>query len=109
MPHEDLLAITPYALLSVLTMATAVIFGLSVALRLRRWVMLPGAVAMAMLSVWFGVLAMTSGPAPLLRRGDAADYLRWLALATAMVWLAWLVLYALSLVRVERRQRSRDV
>jgi hypothetical protein len=103
-PHEDLLAMAPYALLSVASMSTAVLFGAAVALRLRRWVMLPGAAAMAMLAVWFGLLAMTSGPAPLLRRGEVADLLRWLALATASVWAGWLVLYARSLVRVERRR-----
>lgn len=106
MPHQDLLAMAPYALLSVAAMLTAALFGLAVALRLRRWVMLPGAVAMAMLAVWFAVLAMTSGPAPLLRRGEVADPLRWLALSTAAVWVGWLVLYARSLVRVERTVRS---
>lgn len=36
-PHEGLLAMAPYALLSVAALMTAMLFVVAVALRLRRW------------------------------------------------------------------------
>lgn len=99
----DVMAIAPYALLSVAAAVTAVLFALAVGLRLRSRHMLVGTAAMAMLSLWFAGIAITAGPAPIVRRGDAADALRGLAMLAALAWLAWLAAYAVGLIRIERR------
>jgi hypothetical protein len=65
--------------------------------------MLVGAAAMGLLALWFGALAVTAGPAPVLNRGMVANPVRWLAVVIAALWFAWLVSYALSLIKIERR------
>lgn len=96
------LSVAPYALLSVAAMTTAIVFGFAVGLRLRSWHMLFGSVAMALLSLWFAGIAITAGPAPVVRRGDVADLLRWLALCASLLWVIWLTAYAFRLVKIER-------
>jgi len=103
MPHEDLIAVAPYAMLSVAAASTAVLFSVVVSLHVRQRHMLLGATAMALLSLWFAALAITSGPAPMVRRGELADGLRWLALATALIWIAWLATYTSAMVSLRRR------
>lgn len=103
MPHEDLIAVAPYAMLSVAAASTAVLFAVAVGLGVRQRHMLIGATAMALLALWFAALAITSGPAPMVRRGDLADGLRWLALTTAVIWLAWLAAYTTAMVSLRGR------
>jgi len=104
MMHDGLIAIAPYALLSVAAAVTAALFGVAVLLRIRQRFMLIGSAAMALLALWFAGIAVTAGPAPIVRRGDVAELLRWLAAVTAAVWLLWLAVYSWSLIHIERRQ-----
>lgn len=97
------LSIAPYALLSVAAATTAVLFAVAVGIGVRGKHMLIGSAAMGLLSLWFAALAITSGPAPMVRRGDLADGLRWLALTTAVIWLAWLAAYTTAMVSLRRR------
>lgn len=99
---SGVLSVAPYALLSVAAMTTAILFGVAVGLRLRSWHMMLGSAAMALLSLWFAGIAITAGPAPVVKRGDVADLLRWLALCASLLWLVWLAAYAFGLVRIER-------
>lgn len=101
--HDGVMAMAPYALLSVAAAATGVLFAVAVVLRLRRPHMLVGVVAFLLLSLWFGGLAITAGPAPVMLRGQAADLLRWLAATTAAIWFVWLASYSWSLIRIEHR------
>ena len=96
------LSIAPYALLSVAAMATAVLFAVAVGICVRGRHTLVGAAAMALLALWFAALAITSGPAPMVRRGDLADGLRWLALITSVLWLLWIVGYTKTMVNLRR-------
>jgi hypothetical protein len=100
--HDGVMAMAPYALLSVASAATSVLFAVAVVLRLRRLHMLIGSAAMALLALWFAGLAVTAGPAPVLVRGQAADLLRWLAAIIAALWFIWLASYSWSLIRIER-------
>lgn len=102
MPHEDLIAVAPYAMLSVAAASTAVLFAVAVGLGVRQRHTLIGATAMALLALWFAALAITSGPAPMVRRGDLADGLRWLALITSVLWLLWIVGYTKTMVNLRR-------
>lgn len=97
------LTILPYIWLTVDGLLTAALFALSVAIRIRRPFMLVGAVAMALLALWFASLAVTAGPAPMIKRGEVADALRVLALLAGIAWTLWLLLYARSLIVIERR------
>jgi hypothetical protein len=97
------LAIAPYALLSVAAASTAILFAMTVVVKVRPRHMLIGAAAMALLAVWFAALAITAGPAPAIRRADVAAGLRWLALALSLLWLVWLLWYARTMVRLEGR------
>ena len=96
------LSIAPYALLSVAAMATAVLFAVAVWIGVRGRHMLVGSAAMGLLSLWFAALAITSGPAPMVRRGDLADGLRWLALITSVLWLLWIFGYTKTMVNLRR-------
>ena len=96
------LSIAPYALLSVAAATTAVLFAVAVGIGVRGKHMLIGAAAMGLLSLWFAGIAITAGPAPVVKRGDVADLLRWLALCASLLWLVWLAAYAFGLVRIER-------
>lgn len=100
--HDDLLAIAPYALLSIAAMVTGVLFCFAVALHIRPMSMLIGAATFVMLGVWFGGIAVTAGPAPVVQRGQVADLLRWFAALIAAVWLLWLVSYTWSLIHIRR-------
>ena len=96
------LSIAPYALLSVVAMATAVLFAVAVGIGVRGRHMLVGAAAMGLLSLWFASLAVTAGPSPAIRRTDVADGLRWLALITSVLWLLWIVGYTKTMVNLRR-------
>ena len=96
------LAVAPYALLSSAAAATAVLFAIAVGLRVRQRHMLLGTAAMALLALWFAGIAITAGPAPVLKRGDVAEGLRWLALVASLLWLVWLTTYAAAMVKLRR-------
>lgn len=93
----------PYAWLTINALFTAALFAIAVSKGLRRRFMLIGALTMAILAVWFALLAITAGPTPIIKRGDIADALRLLAAVAGLVWSTWLLLYARSLIVIERR------
>ena len=97
------LAILPYVWLTLNSLFTAALFSVSVAKGLRRRFMLIGALAMALLAIWFALLAITAGPTPIIKRTDIADQLRALAALAGLIWSIWLLLYARSLIVIERR------
>lgn len=94
-------AVAPYAMLSVAAASTAVLFAVAVGLRVRSRHMLVGAAAMALLAIWFGGIAVTAGPEPVIRRAVVADGLRGLAMVVAVLWMAWLFGYARVMVKLE--------
>ena len=96
------LAIAPYALLSTAAAATAVLFAVAVGLGVRQRHMLLGTMAMTLLALWFAGIAITAGPAPVVRRTDVASALRWLALIASLLWLLWLATYAAAMVKLRR-------
>lgn len=100
--HEGLLAIAPYALLSVASVTTGVLFVAAVVARIRARLMLVGAAAFLLLGIWFACIAVTAGPAPVVRRGELAEFMRWLAVLVAAVWLLWLSLYSWSLITIRK-------
>lgn len=100
---DGFLAIMPYVALTVDWILTAIIFTVAVARRVRNPSMLIGAVAMGMLALWFAALAVTAGPSPVVERRAIAEPLRYLALGVAVLWAAWLWMYARSLITIKRK------
>jgi hypothetical protein len=74
--HTEELAFGSTTLASVLSLAFAIIMVYAFVLGIRlRW-LLVGAAGWLGLSLYFGLLAISAGPAPVISRGDIADWVR---------------------------------
>ena len=96
------LMILPYVWLTINGLLTAGMFALAVTKRIRRPFMLFGAATMATLAIWFALIAISAGPTPVVKRGDVADLLRVIAAVAGPTWSLWLLLYARSLIVIDR-------
>lgn len=97
------LMIVPYVWLTINSLLTAAMFAFAVSKRIRRPFMLVGAATMATLAIWFALIAISAGPMPIVKRGEIADVLRLIAVIAGPTWSLWLLLYARSLIVIERR------
>ena len=92
----------PYYLMTVAAWSTTVMCVVAVRLRIRpAYVLLLGG-ACLLLGVAMFLMAATAGPNGHFNRFDVAILIRSLHLAAGLLWLAWLVLFARSMVTVRR-------
>ena len=92
----------PYYVLTCAAWGTAAACVFAVRLRLRpAWVLLLGG-ACLLLGVAMFLMAATAGPNGHLNRAAVAGAIRGLNLGAGVLWLAWLVMFARSMVVVRR-------
>ncbi len=107
MIHEGPLATVPHTVF-LIAMAWTFLGWLIIWRRGPYWpvYLLFGATSCGMLALWFAGLAITSGPAPVLPRAEAAVMLRWLELGAGLVWLAFNVAWTVAGLRIEHRPKA---
>lgn len=93
MPNADMMASLPYALLAVGGLIAAVLVALIESAGRRRSHVFLGIGIVVLLSLWFGMLTVSAGPTPIVRRGDLATVMRVLAALIAALLFGWLALY----------------
>ena len=93
----------PYYLMTVAAWGTAAMCVVAVRIHIRPpWVLLLGG-ACTLLGAAMLLMAATAGPHGHINRAAVALPIRTLYLCAGLLWLAWVVMFARSMVRVERR------
>ena len=107
MTHTGELATVPHTLF-LIAMAWTFVGWLIAWRRGAYWptYLIFGATSCGMMALWFAGLALTSGDTPIMPRTQAAEVLRLLELAAAVVWLAFNIAWTLSGLRIERKQQQ---
>ena len=103
--HPGQLAILPYMVLTIAALATAVMLTVATYLNIRPWFSLVGAAGFTIMAVGFALIAITAGDNPVLLRRNVAEPIRIIMLVGGIVWCAWLVLFAASLIHVSRETK----
>jgi len=92
----------PYYLLMSAAWGTAVMCLVAVRLRIRPpWVLLLGGACLLLGAAMF-LMAATAGPHGHLNRAAVAVPIRGLHLCAGVLWLAWVVMFARSMVTIRR-------
>ena len=101
---DTLTTLIPYIWLTFNALLTASLFALAVRTRVRGRYMIAGAATMILMGVWFAMIAVSAGPNGHTNRSQFAAALRLIALAAGPLWSIWLVMYAHSIIRIEKRR-----
>lgn len=104
MTPQLLIALAPYVWLTFNSLLTAILFSFAVRTRVRGRYMIAGALTMIMIGLWFAMIAASAGPNGHANRSQYAAMLRVIALMTGPIWSIWLVMYAHSIIRIEKRR-----
>lgn len=78
---------------SLVTFAAAWLFFMSWRIRLRPWWVLVAMFGWLSWTIYFALLAISAGPAPMLKRADIASMVRWAELIGGVLIAVWLVFW----------------
>ena len=101
--HVSALALESPTIASVVSLCLAIIIAFAVAIGYRPRSVLLLAGGFVGLCIYFGMLAASAGPAPIISRADMAFWIRYALLVTYTLFVTWAILFVGEMVRYGRR------
>lgn len=98
--HSSLLAFEAPLLCAMVTFAAAILFSYAWRIGSRPWYVLVGAGGWLCWTLYFGLLAITAGPAPHISRAEVTLMTRWAELIGGVLIAVWLVFWVRMGTRV---------
>ena len=92
--HSSMLAYEAPLVCALVTFAAALLFFFSWRIGCRPWWVLVAVVGWLSWTIYFSLLAITAGPAPMLDRSDIIPMVRWSELLGGILIGIWLVFWA---------------
>ena len=84
---------------ALVTFAAAWLFFMSWRLRLRPWWVLVAMFGWLSWTIFFALLAISAGPAPMLKRADITSMIRWAELIGGVLIAVWLIFWTRQGIR----------
>ena len=101
--HVSALALESPTIASVVSLCLAIIIAFAVAIGYRPRSVLLLAGGFVGLCVYFGMLAASAGPAPMISRLDMAFWIRHMLLVAYALFVTWAILFVGEMIRYGRR------
>ena len=101
---DTLLLALPYYICTVAALGSAAMCGVAAWRRVRPpWILLLAG-GFLLLGAAFFLIAATAAPGGHVTRAQVGEPIRLLSLAGGLLWIAWLVMFTHSVVRVEKKR-----
>ncbi len=88
--HSSMLAFEAPLVCAMVTFAAALLFFFAWRIGARPWYVLVAVFGWLSWTIYFALLAITAGPAPMLERGDIVAMVRWAELIGGVLIAVWL-------------------